>query len=70
MPGKGNTLMKGKILDSLIVLVYAFLLCLCAALLYSDASADTMYCSLNQKIATRTGPSTSYDEPGTFFRTD
>ena len=33
-------------------------------------SADTMYCYLNQKIATRTGPSTSYDEPGTFFRTN
>lgn len=31
--------MKKKILESLLVLVYAFLLCLCAALLYSNASA-------------------------------
>ena len=32
----------------------------------TGAKADT-YGTLNQKMATRTGPSTKYDEPGTFF---
>lgn len=32
----------------------------------TSARADT-YGTLNQKMATRTGPSTKYDEPGTFF---
>ena len=40
------------------------------ALVSSLALADGMQgysAKLNKKIATRTGPSRSYDEPGTFF---
>lgn len=37
-----------------------------AAVSFSAAKADA-YGTLNQKMATRTGPSTKYDEPGTFF---
>lgn len=40
-PGKGNTpMMKKKITESLLIIAYAFLLCLCAALLCSNASAE------------------------------
>ncbi len=37
-----------------------------AATAFTAAKADT-YGTLNQKMATRTGPGTRYDEPGTFF---
>ena len=33
----------------------------------SAQSTNGVYAYINQKLATRTGPSTSYDEPGTFF---
>ena len=46
-----------RILLVLTVLLAAF---------WGAAQADT-YGTLNQKMATRTGPSTKYDEPGTFF---
>ncbi len=47
------------------VLVFLAVLLLAAAFC-TAASADT-YGTLNQKMATRTGPGTRYDEPGTFF---
>ncbi len=46
-----------------ILLVLTILL---AATALTAAKADS-YGTLNQKMATRTGPSTKYDEPGTFF---
>lgn len=45
----------------------ALLLALCLMLAASAALADTASGRLNQKIATRTGPGTSYFEPGTFL---
>ena len=45
------------------ILVFALILTFFAV----HSSADGVMAALNQKIATRTGPSTRYDEPGTFF---
>lgn len=45
----------------------ALMLALCLSFACSAALADTAYARLNQKIATRTGPGTSYFEPGTFL---
>lgn len=46
----------------------ALLLALCLVLTAGSALADVAYARLNQKIATRTGPGTSYFEPGTFLK--
>lgn len=45
----------------------ALILALCVMLTCTAALADAAYGRLNQKIATRTGPGTSYTEPGTFL---
>lgn len=57
----------------LILLLVTAILIPCSALAYitpygtrTDAPY-TMYATLNQRMATRTGPGTKYSEPGTFF---
>lgn len=48
----------------------AALLCLCLCLGLTVAMADGYTATLKMQIATRTGPSTQYTEPGTFFQKD
>lgn len=43
---------------------------LCCLVLVLPASADSVMAGLLNRVATRTGPGTQYDEPGTYFQKD
>lgn len=45
----------------------SLLLCVCLILCAAGASAASYNANLTMRLSTRTGPSTSYTEPGTFF---
>ncbi len=48
------------------ILVSLFL-CICMVLGAASAMAQAYTCNLTMRLSTRTGPSTAYTEPGTFF---
>lgn len=51
-----------------LLLIMVFLLTLSPALAGNDTRYSYQYATLNRTLATRTGPGTNYDEPGSFLR--